>query len=419
MLNFIQNFNLVIMIIFTVCYAYQFFYAFYALFKKPKQYDATKQHSYAVIISARNESAVIAQLIRSIRQQKYPAKLIDIYVVADNCTDNTAQIAREAGAIVYERFNTQQVGKGYALDYIFKIIHNSSKADAYEGYFVFDADNLLDENYIAEMNKVFDNGYRIVTSYRNSKNYDTNWLSSGYSLWFLRESKYLNNARMMLNTSCAISGTGFLVHRDIIIKNNGWKHHLLTEDIEFSADNIIQGEKIGYCGTAVLYDEQPTTFRQSWNQRLRWAKGFYQVFARYGGGLLKGIFKNHSFACFDMFMTISPAMFVSLSSIVMNAVFLICGLLSPESSQAIITTTLTSLGGTLLNFYCIFFFFGGLTLITEWKKIYAKPVKIVLSLFTFPLFMFTYIPIALVALFKKIEWKPIEHTVTKSIEDVQ
>ena len=89
-----------------------------------------------MIISARNESAVIAQLIRSIRQQKYPAKLIDIYVVADNCTDHTAQIAREAGAIVYERFNTQQVGKGYALDYIFKIIHNSSKADAYEGYFV-------------------------------------------------------------------------------------------------------------------------------------------------------------------------------------------------------------------------------------------------------------------------------------------
>ncbi len=175
--------------------------------------------------------------------------------------------------------------------------------EKYDGYFIFDADNLLDENYIAEMNKVFANGYKVVTSYRNSKNYDTNWLSAGYSLWFLREAKYLNNSRMILKTGCAISGTGFMVSDEIIRKNNGWKHHLLTEDIEFSIDNAIHGEKIGYCGTAVLYDEQPYLFEQSWNQRLRWAKGFYQVFAKYGMELFKSIFTKRSFSCYDMFVT--------------------------------------------------------------------------------------------------------------------
>ena len=142
------------------------------------------------------------------------------------------------------------------------------------------------------MNKVFDSGYKIITSYRNSKNYDTNWITAGYSLWFLREARFLNNPRMILNTSCTVSGTGYLVNSSIIRQNNGWKYYLLTEDVEFSAVNIIEGEKIGYCEKAILYDEQPTTFKQSWSQRIRWTKGFYQVTFRYGKILISSIFKK-------------------------------------------------------------------------------------------------------------------------------
>ena len=116
------------------------------------------------------------------------------------------------------------------------------------------------------MNKTFSKGYRIITSYRNSKNFGTNWISAGYSLWFLREAKFLNNARMMLGTSCAVSGTGFLVSSEVIRERGGWNYHLLTEDIEFTVDTVIRGETIGYCAGAMLYDEQPTRFDQSWNQ---------------------------------------------------------------------------------------------------------------------------------------------------------
>jgi cellulose synthase/poly-beta-1,6-N-acetylglucosamine synthase-like glycosyltransferase len=140
------------------------------------------------------------------------------------------------------------------------------------------------------MNKVFSDGYDIITSYRNSKNYDSNWISAGYSLWFLRESKYLNYSRMLLDTSCAISGTGFCVSRSVIEKDGGWKYYLLTEDIEFTIDHVLKGYKIGFAPNAVLYDEQPTTFSQSWLQRLRWSKGFLQVWMKYGGRLIKGIF---------------------------------------------------------------------------------------------------------------------------------
>jgi cellulose synthase/poly-beta-1,6-N-acetylglucosamine synthase-like glycosyltransferase len=107
---------------------------------------------------------------------------------------------------------------------------------------------------------------------------------------------------MRFGTSCAISGTGFCISREIIEKNNGWKYHLLTEDIEFSVDMAIQGETIGYSGGSVVYDEQPVTFEQSWNQRLRWSKGFYQVFGKYGGSLFKRIFSG-SFACSEPYHT--------------------------------------------------------------------------------------------------------------------
>lgn len=417
MLSFISVFNLIIFILFTGFYFYQFFYIIVGMFRKSKVLTAETNHRYAVVIAARNESNVISQLINSIKKQNYPSELTDIYVVADNCTDDTAQVAREAGAYVFERFNRQYVGKGYALDYAFKSIINSD--EKYDGYFIFDADNLLDENYIAEMNKVFDNGYKIVTSYRNSKNYDTNWLSAGYSLWFLREARYLNNSRMILNTGCAISGTGFMVSDEIIRKNNGWKHHLLTEDIEFSVDNAIHGEKIGYCGSAVLYDEQPYLFEQSWHQRLRWAKGFYQVFAKYGMDLFKGAFIKGSFYCYDMLVTISPALFLSLLSVGINTTFLTVGIINIGTTPAIIEATSSAILMSCINSYMVLFAIGVITTISEWKQINTTAFKKIKYMFTFPIFIFTYIPISIVALFRKIEWKPITHSIAKSIEEVR
>ncbi len=124
-------------------------------------------------------------------------------------------------------------------------------------FFVFDADNVLDCHFVEAMNRTFTDGYEVVTSYRNSKNFGDNWISSGYALWFIRESRYLNNSRMLMGTSRAISGTGFLFSRKVIESTNGWVFHLLTEDIEFSVYHILQGRTIGFCPDAVLYDERP------------------------------------------------------------------------------------------------------------------------------------------------------------------
>lgn len=403
-------------ILFTVLYLYQFIYIFIALIKRPKVYPETDQSKrYAILIAARNEQAVIPELLKSINGQTYPADKLDTYVIADNCTDSTADVARSHGAIVYERQNKERVGKGYALEFLFNCIKRDKGLRYYDAYMVIDADNVLRSNYVAEMDKAHCAGNNVLTSYRNSKNYGKNWISAGYALWFMREAKHLNNPRSLLGTSAAISGTGFLIASSIIEKNNGWKHFLLTEDIEFTIDCVLHGERVGYCHEAELFDEQPETFRQSWRQRMRWAKGFFQVFRKYGGKLIKGSV-TFKWACFDMTMNVMPAFVLSILQILSNLVlFALHAVVKHEASIPLLKNCLWF----ICFGYGILFVVGFFALITEWKKIHCSKWKAVFHLFTFPLFMLTYIPISAVAFFSHVEWKPIEHKYAMAPEDVE
>ncbi len=422
--------NALVISVISALYIYQMFYVAVVFIGEWLQKHRSKKHAeppvtlhrYAAIISARNESNVIGQLLDTIRSQNYPSELLDAIVIADNCTDNTAQVARDHGAIVYERFNTQKVGKGFALNDAFQHIKTDFGDSYYDAYVIIDADNLLDENYFAEMNKTFCKGYRILTSYRNSKNFGSNWISAGYSLWFLREAKFLNNARMMLGTSCAVSGTGFLVSSEIIRERGGWNYHLLTEDIEFTVDTVIRGENIGYCAKAMLYDEQPTRFEQSWNQRMRWSKGFYQIVANYGGRLSGGIVKNrrkNPFACYDLMMTVMPCMLLTVCILISDFFLLLMSLFGDVYMPHLMQTMLSSLGFWLTGYYGSLFMMGALTMITERKKIQCPIPKRILYTFTFPIFQLTYFPISVAALFRRVEWKPIRHEISKTIDDVR
>ena len=400
--------NWIIAVLFTLCYSYQFLYLpvpWLLRRREPVLPAKPTLHHFAVLICARNESAVIGDLIDSLRSQTYPEEYVHIFVMADNCTDDTAAIAAAHGATVYTRQNREQVGKGYAL----QALRNHLKEDypkGFDAYLVFDADNLLKEDYLEQMNRTFCEGHEIITSYRNSKNYGSNWISAGYALWFLRESRYLNHARSLLGTSCAVSGTGFLFSRKVAEEIGDWPFHLLTEDIEFSIDQITKGRKIAFCEKAELFDEQPVAFSQSWRQRMRWSRGYLQVFGKYGGKLLSGLYQG-SFSCFDMTMTILPAFILSAVSVICNLTLGIAGAIAGGD----VTIALLSVAETLRNMYLVLFFLGAVTTVTEWRHIRAKTGQKILYLFTFPVFMFTYLPIALVSLFVKTSWKPIRHTV--------
>lgn len=332
--------------------------------------------------------------------------LITVFVIADNCTDRTAAIASEKGAVVYTRQNKQAVGKGYALEALLAHI-KSDYPDGYDAYLVFDADNLLAPDFLTRMNESFSAGNEIITCYRNSKNYGSNWISAGYALWFLRESRFLNGAREALGSSCAVSGTGFLFSQKILNECGGWPFHLLVEDIEFSIHNILSGHRIAICQDAVIYDEQPTDFAQSCPPAaalVSWLPaGLWPVWLRPAARRRRG-----NWSCFDMSMAIMPAIVLTSISLLDSIALAALGILKGTG----VLPALLSLGGALLSMYLMLFAIGLITTITEWHKINASISRKVLSVFTFPIFMFTYIPVSFAALFVKVEWKPIHHTVT-------
>lgn len=413
-------FNSIVGVIFTVCFLYQVVFFFIGLIRGQVKIPKAKTlHRYAFFIAAHNEEAVIANLVRSIKDQDYPSELIDIFVVADACTDNTAAEAREAGAIVYERNDLSRKGKSWVMDYGFDRILKEYP-DRYEGFFIFDADNLLARDYVSIMNDAFDQGYLALTSYRNSKNFGSSWISSAYATWFIREARYLNNARMICGTSCAVSGSGYLVSSKIIEGMRGWDFHTLTEDIQFATFCAIHGVRIGYA-PAEFFDEQPLTLKASIKQRMRWTKGFYQVLFSYGKHMLTSIGKFRRFAAYDMLMVVGPAMLLTLMCLMVNATFLIGGGFSHGflATDAELEQTAASVIGLFLYMYGTFFVMGLTTTITEWKHIHCpKKWRIFTNLFTFPIFMFTYMPLTVAALFLKVDWVPTPHDVSVTLDDV-
>lgn len=413
-------FNSILGLVFGICFLYQVVFFFIGLFKGEVELPkAKKLHKYAFFIAAHNEEAVIANLVKSIKDQDYPSELIDVFVVADACTDNTADEARRAGAIVYERNDLARKGKSWVMDYGFNRILEEYP-DTYEGYFIFDADNLLSRDYVRIMNDAFDQGYLAVTSYRNSKNFGSSWISSAYATWFIREARYLNNPRMICGTSCAVSGSGYLISAKIVEGMHGWDFHTLTEDIQFSTFCAVHGVQIGYA-PAEFYDEQPLTLSASVKQRMRWTKGFYQVFFTYGRHLVKAMTRFRRFAAYDLLMTIAPGMLLTLISVLANGTFLVVGALSHGflATDRELEMCIGSIIFTLGYMYLTFFMMGLATTITEIKHIHCpQKWRIVTNLFTFPLFMFTYIPLAVAALFLKVDWVPTPHDVSVTLDQV-
>lgn len=415
--GFVWCFTQVIGLLFLLVYLHQFVYIIVGtLVRFKERYVAKTEHTIGIVIAARNESAVIGNLIASVRACDYPQDKVRIFVVADNCTDDTAELCRGLGCTVFERSDLTRVGKGYALHFLFDKLHSDKEFAPLipEAYIVLDADNLVKPNFISEMNRAYDAGYGMVTSYRNTKNFGANWISAGYGYWFLHEARHLSNCRRMFRLSCAISGTGFLISADVVREFDNWKFFTLTEDIECSTAYVLSGRKVGYAPDAELYDEQPVKFSQAWRQRERWSKGFYQVFGKSGGKLVKGCFK--SFSCYDILTTIFPALLFSVAMLVVLPVSAIVAACLGDTAAAACAGA--GLGYSFAAMYGLMFIICLTTAVTEWRHIKAPAYKKILYLFTFPFFMATYIPISVVALFKKVEWKPIEHTAAITLDDL-
>ncbi|HKM02789.1 MAG TPA: glycosyltransferase family 2 protein [Bacilli bacterium] len=438
--NNLSNIEIINLVNFFVTAFLGFFVLYKVLFViigffPPKKFPRSKDVSnkYAFLIAARNEELVIAGLIESIKKQDYPSENITIFVIADNCSDKTREVALAHGAIVYERNQTSHIGKGYALERLTKNIDKDYGLTSFAGYFVFDADNLLKSDYVSKMNDAFVAGHKVVTSYRNIKNFDTNFISASYGFHQYRNLRTLHNPRTRLNLSCAVTGTGFLFASEII-KDTGWKWRLLTEDIEFTIDAVEKGYNVVYCSEAIFYDEQPTTFHMMFRQRRRWAKGFLQVFASRHNSIVKHMLfakqrktnqentqtqLNYKLMHYDFYWHIFPYAIVTFFWKVLYYILLAIFTHLSGASVAILASEITI---DALVSIAVFWGIGIIQIlpvvILEWRQIYAKKFHKILYMLTFPFFDLMNIPISLAALFSPPDWKPIKHEDTRKIEAV-
>lgn len=446
-------------------------YIIISLFFTRKFKPAKNNHKYAVCIPARNEEAVIHNLIKSIKKQDYPQELITIFVVADNCTDNTAQAARDNGAICYEHFNPDERTKGFALKYLFEQIEADYGIQSFEGYFIFDSDNLLKKDYISRMNESFDAGEKIITSYRSTKNWTESWIASTYAIHWLRSIRWRHRARSVLHLATNIQGTGFMFSNEIV--KDGWKYTSLTEDRSLTADCVVEGYEISYNNDAVFYDEQPTDLKVALRQRLRWSKGHLQAFAESGWGLFKNIFidKNtkhkegdkwynylwrtirHRFMSFDTFAQLIPKNVIYAAKWIITRLILypfvvwesgavmwifggdnyIANLVKQLVGNIDITLDAgwkSYLLSLLLVIWSRIFYRLCRYIINIWIAVYIFIIeykrmpkfsiwKKILYCFTWPTFDIIGRYTQYIALFKKVEWKPIPHNSKVTIEDLE
>jgi len=371
----------------------------------------SKQYRFGIVISARNEQEVISNLIKSLDQQDYPRELFDIIIIADNCTDDTAQVARDSGALVFERFDKKRIGKGYALNWMFDILL-SEYPEKYDAICIFDADNVVSTQFLTMMNQRIADGCEIVQGYRDVKNPYASAISGHYTIYWYTFNRLLHLPRVRIGLSSMLNGTGFVFKTDVI-REKGWQAMSESEDAEFSLQNIAEGRKIDFEYNAVFYDEQPTSFLQSLSQRHRWAVGNYHCISSTGGDLVRGIFRGKR-----LLNMLDAIVFLLLPPIVgLTGLSMIIDLIIPLIQPNWGLSNLLS----LLLVYSVGMFVMILTaiivLLLE-KKLNKKMWKAIL---TIPLFLFSFSFVAFFALIyrPRNSWKPIKHTQSISLEELE
>ena len=347
---------------------------------------------FAILIAARNEELVIGPLINSLLAQDYPSDLYDIWVVPNNCTDNTALAARNFGARVLE-CTVPVKSKGEVL----RFAYNRLRGRRYDAWLVFDADNVVDPRFLAEMNNARMAGARAAQGYRDSKNpYDTA-VSGCSSIYYWMMDRFHNGGKAGLGVSAMIGGTGFMVTQALLDRLGGWRTETISEDLEITAQAVLAGERVAYVPRAITYDEQPLTWEQSFTQRRRWSSGTLQVAQRYLPALNEAQSRRPRLSLFDFEATLLLPAYQLAAPLGGRTLLqaLLLGLAGALGNLAWAALTATVAAGLVI------------TLEGKWNRRLWK------GLATYWLFLLTWLPITACSFWKKTTvWEEIRHTRT-------
>lgn len=379
--------------------AFSFYFLIIALFawKRPRPYPKSRPRTrFACLIAARNEEAVIGALVESLRAQSYPAALYDIYVIPNNCTDDTEGAARAAGAQIFRCFEPVRC-KGDAL-------HEAVSwllPRGYDAFCVFDADNLVHQDFLSHMNDAFCAGARVAKARMRVKNPGDSWVAGCYGLYFALFDVFFNRPRAALGLSAKLVGTGFAVHREVLLRQGGWNTETIAEDAEFAAQCACRGERVWWVSEALTFDEAPASFHVSLTQRLRWCSGIQCVAREKLGDLVRALGRADEPRVIDM-MFFLCAPFVQVLSLVPGLLLFLDALLCGMAG-----------GWMLFLAFSLLLVGAGMIVLAAAAAVSFgyRGRGMIKSVLLFPLFMASWLPLQVMAALHPVRsWRPIRHS---------
>ncbi|MEO3945690.1 glycosyltransferase family 2 protein [Gorillibacterium sp. CAU 1737] len=399
----------VLQVVFVLIGGYQTIIAFFGLSRAPKRETYAPQKSFAILVAAHNEEKVVGALLENLRHLNYPKELYDVFVIADNCTDRTAAIARSYGVHACERHDPSRRGKGYAIEWMLRELWKMPRQ--YDAVVMFDADNLASPDYLLHMNNDLCSGSRVIQAYLDTKNPHDSWITSAYavSYWFCN--RLWQMSRTNLGLANYLGGTG-MCFESKLLQEIGWGATSLVEDLEFTMRCVKKGIYPKFSYEAKVFDEKPLSFKASWKQRLRWMQGHFEVARRYFFPLLWQGIKERNWTKIDMSLYALNVYNVFITGLV--TVILYMDMLLP--GQPHLTSIYAQAPWLLLTLSLLSVIQFPIALFLE-----RAPKKIIKSLITFPIYLLSWYPLTFYAFFTQTnkQWSHTQHTRVIRIDEMQ
>ena len=332
----------VLVTIYIVLLCIATFYAVYyailgvvGLFMRKQKYPMIEDRSkFCIFVPCHNEEAVIGATIENYVKIQYNPELFDIYFLADNCSDKTAERAREAIAkfgmknfYVLERNvdDPMKKGKPHALNWGIQTLESEDKFyNKYDMFMILDADNFVDADILRHVNCQYfsikeSKRPSLIQTYLDSKNKD-NMIARGYYVAYRFTNGFFQLPRYKLGLVPGIGGTGFAMTTSFLKEIGGFHCTSLVEDMEIQTIATLKGKRIAYNHNVRIYDEKPTGIKASAVQKTRWSQGHWFVCFKFGWRLLLKMFNPKEiklfFKRFDCLIYLTSIFLLFISGLV-------------------------------------------------------------------------------------------------------
>ncbi len=295
--------NYVVIILTTIGFGFQLVMILFFWLKEKKFKEAKTLHKIAVLFPAHNEESVIYGSVRDIfENQDYPKELFEVFVVAHNCEDKTAELAEKAGAhvIVYNDPDPKTHTLGNAQR---RGIQEILKDESFEIVIKLDADNRLSSNYLRAMNNAYESGVLIARGFEAPLNGTQNTWTAVSAAYYIRDSRIACNFRERAHLDSMLCGPGMTIATSVLRKIPGGFDALsISEDVEFTINRLSENYRIHYVGEAIVYEDQPSTMKDTYARLSRMGHGLHNLFWKKGFKLFGHFFKSGRWSNIDLFV---------------------------------------------------------------------------------------------------------------------